>query len=137
MLKFLNRFEQWITIALVILLVVVLTLATIELGWEILQGIISPPIGILDQSEVLDLFGLFLLVLVGVELLDTIKAYLEEHIVHEEVILVAALIAIARKVIVLDVKKTDPMVTLGIAAIIFAVAAAYWIVKRMHQTIKE
>ena len=137
MLKFLNRFEQWITIALIVLLVLVLALATIELGWEILQGVISPPFGILDQTEVLDLFGLFLLVLVGVELLDTIKAYLEEHVVHEEVILVAALIAVARKVIVLDVKKTDPLVIIGIATIIAAVAAAYWIVKRMHQTIKE
>ncbi|MBI5033009.1 MAG: phosphate-starvation-inducible PsiE family protein [Chloroflexi bacterium] len=137
MIKFLNRFEEWITIALVILLAIVLTLATIELGWEILQGIISPPIGILDQTEILDLFALFLLVLIGIELLDTIKAYLEEHVIHEEVILVAALIAVARKVIVLDVKKTDPLVIIGIAAIIAAVAMAYWIIKRMHQTRKE
>ncbi len=70
--------------------------------------------------------------LIGIELLDTIRAYLTEHVVHEEVILVAALIAVARKVIVLDVKKTDPIMIFGIAAIILAVAAAYWIVKRQH-----
>jgi uncharacterized membrane protein (DUF373 family) len=64
--------------------------------------------------------------------LDTIRAYLTEHVVHEEVILVAALIAVARKVIVLDVKQTDPAMVFAIAAIILTVAVAYWIVKRMH-----
>jgi uncharacterized membrane protein (DUF373 family) len=132
MINFLDRFERIITIALILLMIVVVSLATLDLGWGIVQEIIKPPYIFIEVEKLLDIFGLFLLVLIGVELLDTIRAYLTEHVVHEEVILVAALIAVARKVIVLDVKKTDPLVIFGIAAIILAVSAAYWIVKRMH-----
>jgi uncharacterized membrane protein (DUF373 family) len=132
MISFIDRFERIITAALILLMIVVVTLATLDLGWSIVQELTKPPYIFIDVEKLLDVFGLFLLVLIGVELLDTIRAYLTEHIVHEEVILVAALIAVARKVIVLDVKKTDPLVIFGIAAIILAVAVAYWIVKRMH-----
>jgi uncharacterized membrane protein (DUF373 family) len=53
------------------------------------------------------------------------------------VILVAALIAVTRKVIVLDVKQTEPLVIFAIAAIILAVAVAYWIVKRLSVTMND
>ena len=135
MINFLDRFERVITIALIFLMIVVVSLATLDLGWGIVQEIIKPPYIFIEVEKLLDIFGLFLLVLIGIELLDTIRAYLTEHVVHEEVILVAALIAVARKVIVLDVKKTDPLVIFGIAAIILAVSVAYWIVKRMHQKV--
>ena len=130
--NFLDRFERIITLALIALMIVVVTLATLDLAWGIIQEVIKPQHIFIQVEKLLDIFGLFLLVLIGVELLDTIRAYLTEHVVHEEVILVAALIAVARKVIVLDVKETDPAMVFGIAAIILAVAIAYWIVKRMH-----
>lgn len=132
MLNLIDRFERLITIVLILLMMVVVSLATLDLAQGIFQEVSKPPYIFIEIEKLLDIFGLFLLVLIGIELLDTIRAYLKEHIVHEEVILVAALIAVARKVIVLDVKKTDPIVIFGIAAIILAVAAAYWIVKRMH-----
>jgi uncharacterized membrane protein (DUF373 family) len=132
MLNLLDRFERIITMTLILLMIAVISLATLDLAWGIFQEISTPPHIFLQVEKLLDIFGLFLLVLIGVELLDTIRAYLTEHIVHEEVILVAALIAVARKVIVLDVKQTDPVMVFAIAAIILAVAAAYWIVKRMH-----
>ncbi|CAG0977776.1 hypothetical protein ANRL3_01925 [Anaerolineae bacterium] len=132
MINFLDRFERIITIALILLMSVVVTSATLDVGRRIIQELTKPPYIFIEVEELLDILGLFLLVLIGIELLDTIRAYLTEHVVHEEVILVAALIAVARKVIVLDVKNTDPLVIFGIAAIILAVSAAYWIVKRMH-----
>jgi uncharacterized membrane protein (DUF373 family) len=134
MLKLLNGFEKAITYVLVILMIVVVAFATIELAWAILQGLLSPPIFLLEANELLDVFGLFLLVLVGIELLDTIKAYLIEHVVHEEVIVVAALVAVLRKVIILDYKTIDSVAIIGIAVIILAVVAAYWVIKRANSS---
>jgi uncharacterized membrane protein (DUF373 family) len=132
MLHLLDRFERVITLTLIVLMMIVVTLATLDLTWNIIQELSKPPHIVIQVEKLLDIFGLFLLVLIGVELLDTIRAYLTEHVVHEEVILAAALIAVARKVIVLDVSKMDASTVLGIAAIILTVAVAYWIVKRMH-----
>ena len=70
-----------------------------------------------------------MLVLIGLELLETIRAYISEHVVHAEVVIEVAIIAIARKVIILDVKELDPLALIGIAAIIVALGGVYWIIK--------
>jgi uncharacterized membrane protein (DUF373 family) len=85
---------------------------------------------LLDLTGLLELFGFFLLVLIGIELLTTIKAYLVEHTVHVEVVVEVGLIAIARKVIILDVKDYEPLQLTGIAFIIAALAVAHFVIKR-------
>jgi uncharacterized membrane protein (DUF373 family) len=132
MFDHLKTFEKGVTVTLVVLMALVVLLATIELGWIIIKDVITPPVFLLEISELLDIFGLFLLVLIGVELLETIKAYIKENVVHIEVVLTVAMIAIARKVIILDVKELSPMTLLGIAAIILALAAAGHTFKRMR-----
>jgi len=132
MLDLLKKFEKGVTVTLVVLMALVVLLATVELGWIIIKDIITPPAFLLEIDELLDIFGLFLLVLIGVELLETIKAYVKENIVHVDVVLTVAMIAIARKVIILDVKELPAMTLLGIAAIILALAAAGYTFKRMR-----
>jgi len=130
MLDMLKKFEKVITVTLVVMMAIVVLLATIELGWIIIKDIITPPVFLLEIEELLDIFGLFLLVLIGVELLETIKAYVKENVVHFEVVLTVAMIAIARKVIILDVKELPSMTLVGIAAIIVALAAAKFYYRR-------
>jgi uncharacterized membrane protein (DUF373 family) len=62
--------------------------------------------------------------------LETIKAYLAEKVVHSEVVLEVALIAISRKVIILDLKDYDSVTIIGIAALILSIAVAYFIVRK-------
>jgi len=129
----LGKFEALINGALLILMAVVVLLTTIDLAWDIVQDIVAPPILRLDVSQLLDLFAAFLLVLIGVELLDTVKVYLTDKTIHLELILSVALVAISRKVIILDPKQLDGQILLGIAAIIAALAAAYWLVRSAQQ----
>ena len=130
MLELLKKFEKAVTVTLVVMMAIVVLLATVELGWIIVKDIITPPVFLLEINELLDIFGLFLLVLIGVELLETIKAYLKENVVHFEVVLTVAMIAIARKVITLDVKELPSLSLVGIAAIIVALAAAKYYYRR-------
>jgi len=132
MLDMLKKFEKVITVTLVVMMAIVVLLATIELGWIIIKDIITPPVFLLEIEELLDIFGLFLLVLIGVELLETIKAYVKENVVHFEVVLTVAMIAIARKVIILDVKELPSMTLVGIAAIIVALAAAKYFFRKAN-----
>ncbi len=82
----------------------VLLLATIELGWIIIKDIYTPPLLILEIDELFDIFGLFMLVLIGIELLETIiKTYTHQNVNHAKIVMAVAVIAIARKVIILDV----------------------------------
>ena len=124
LLKAVQLVERSVVGSLVVMMMLVIALSTIELGWTLARDIVSPPFLVLDVDELLDIFGLFLLVLIGVELLETIKMYLKRGVVHLEVILEVALIAIARKVIVLDVSKYSSATVFGIAALVAALAIA-------------
>ena len=129
-MKYLEKIEKVIVLSLLVMMVAVVLLSTIELGWLIIKDIGTPPIFILEIDELLDIFGMFLLVLIGVELLETVKMYLENKTVHIEVVFTVAMIAIARKVIILDVKELSSLTLIGIGVIIFALSAGYYLVRR-------
>ena len=131
MKAFLRQFERAVVLSLIGMMVLVILLATIELGWIIAKDIFTPPVILLEIDELLEIFGFFLLILIGVELLETIRAYLSEGVVHVEVVLMVALIAIARKVIILDLKELPSLALFGIAALILSIAIAYFLVKRI------
>ena len=84
---------------------------------------------LLDVDELLELFGAFLLVMIGVELLNTVKTYITEKTVHVEVVLMVGIIAIARKVVIREPEKLGGLTLLGVGAIIFALTAGYYFVR--------
>jgi uncharacterized membrane protein (DUF373 family) len=131
MFTVLKKCEKVMIQALMVLMAIVLVLATLDLGWLILKDIVSPPYVFLDVGELLEIFGLFMLVLIGIELLETImKTYITQDQPHYEVVLSVAIIAIARKVIILDLKEVDSLSLIGIASIIVALTAGYFLMKR-------
>ena len=69
----------------------IVLLASIDLGWIIVKDVLTPPIFLLEVDELLELFGAFLLVLVGLELMIMVKGYVTEKTIHVEVALVVGL----------------------------------------------
>ncbi|ROQ93616.1 phosphate-starvation-inducible PsiE family protein [Desulfosoma caldarium] len=139
MLSLLKKYEQIMIQVVMVMMAIVLALCTIDLGWTILKDISKPPYFILDIEELLELFGLFMLVIIGIELLETImKTYSTPGQQHHEVVLSVAIIAISRKIIILDMKTVDSMSLIGIAAITIALTIGYAFVraKRPKQQIK-
>ncbi len=131
MIEKIRKFEKVVVLFLVVMMALVLLLATVELGWIILKDIITPPLFLLEVEELLEIFGLFMLVVIGVELLETItKTYLDQTTDHARIVMAVALIAISRKVIILDMKEHSGIELLGIAAIILALSLGYYLIKR-------
>jgi len=131
MFSILKKFEKAMIQALMIMMAIVLLLATLDLGWLIAKDIISPPFIFLSVTQLLEIFGLFMLVVIGIELLETImKTYITQDQPHYEVVLSVAIIAIARKVIILDVKEVESLSLVGIASIIIALTVGYYLMKK-------
>jgi uncharacterized membrane protein (DUF373 family) len=122
-----KTFEHVVVVSLVGMMMLVVALSTLDLGWMIVKDVITPPIVLLDVEELLDIFGSFLLILIGVELLETMKAYLQDGVFHLEIVLEVALIAIARKVIVLVLLKYDGLRVLGLAALVISLAGTLFL----------
>jgi uncharacterized membrane protein (DUF373 family) len=125
-----KRFEKYIVLVLLLMMVLVVLLATAELVAILIEEMAKPPrIFLLNIEELLDIFGFFMMILIGLELIETVKVYLKTNSLHVEPIFLVAIIAITRKVIILDLKKMEPMTLLGVAAIIFALTAGYYFLK--------
>ena len=132
-----KKFQKTIILVLVVLMALVLFLGTIELAWILYKDIMTPPMFLLDIEELLEIFGLFMLVLIGIELLDTIaKTYMDESTDHAQIVIAVAIIAIARKVIILDVKELSGLALVGIAAIILALSIGYYLIRLKPATAK-
>ena len=130
MIRILRTFERIIVLTLLVLMLIAVLASTVELAIILVQQLQKPPFLLLDIAEMLEVFGFFLMVLIGLELLETIKVYFEGEKVHAEVVLLVALVAVARKVIILEYKDLSPETLLALAAIITALAAGFFAVKR-------
>ncbi|MFM9264378.1 phosphate-starvation-inducible PsiE family protein [Tychonema sp. BBK16] len=75
------------------------------------------------------IFGLFLNVLIALEILENITAYLKKHVIQVELVIVTSLIAVSRKIIILDLEKKTAADLIGLAAAIFALSISYLIVR--------
>jgi len=133
MFEQLNRFERAIYYILIVLLALVIVFSVLELAWEVVNGIVFDSTYRLENHELLTIFGFFLLVLIGIELLDTIKAYIRKQEIHVEIIVLLAIIAVARKIILLDpygdIHISD--ITLGgMGVVVICLAGAYYLLKK-------
>jgi uncharacterized membrane protein (DUF373 family) len=122
--------ERYIIKTLIALMSVLLIIATFQLGYLVVKSILDSDVFIIDLDVLMDLFGVFLLVLIGIELLDTIKVYFKKHDIHVEVVMLVALIAIARKIILLDLDKYSGLEVMGIAAIVISLSLGYYFMKK-------
>ena len=125
-----KRIEEGIIRTLIILMSILLVLATAQLAYQVVVSALASSTFVMDLDVLMDLFGVFMLVLIGIELLDTIKVYFKEHVIHVEVVMLVAIIAIARKIILVDFGKYSAAEMLAVAAIVLALAAGYYLIKK-------
>ncbi|WP_430811037.1 MULTISPECIES: phosphate-starvation-inducible PsiE family protein [unclassified Carboxylicivirga] len=130
MRKTIKLIETSLIYGILIVVSATLILAFIDIVYQIKQKILTPPMFIIDAGGLMDLFSLLLVLLIGLELLETIKAYLKEDIVHVEFIILVAIIAIARKVIVWDFAKYRYEELLSLAAMIVGLGITYFLIKK-------
>lgn len=128
----LKKFEHIIIYFLIVMMVFVVSLSTIRLGSNIFQEMMKPPKFLLNIEQLFVVFGFFLMILIGLELLESLRAYVSEDQIHVEVIFTIALIAVARKVITLDLSEIPPGLLYGIAAIVFSLGTGYFLIKKAH-----
>lgn len=130
-LLLIKKIENLVSKALSMAMVIVILVAVCDLGLVLAKQLFAPPYGFLGRT-IIDIFGLFLNVLIALEILENITAYLRKHVVQVELVIVTSIIAVARKIIILDFDKTSGIDLIGLAIAIFSLAISYWIIRRMN-----
>ena len=125
-----QKFERFIVLALLLMMMLTLLASTVELAIILVKQLLAPPMLLLDVKEMLAVFAFFLMVLIGLELVETTKMYLNEDVFHVEVVVLVAIIAVARKIIIIDYDSVSYEMLLSIAALMIALSAGYFLLKR-------
>jgi uncharacterized membrane protein (DUF373 family) len=118
--------ERLVVGALLILLMVTILVGTAIVAWSLIQDLMGFSELVANPKALFDVFGLFVAVLVGVELLRILRHLVQSHEVDTELVVETALIALCNKVITLNLSAASWTTLVAIAALILAVAAAIY-----------
>lgn len=134
--KLIKYIERGLILGILGIILIVLVLAFVDIAYEIKQKIFLSPKYIIDAGGLMDIFSLLLVLLIGLELLETVKAYLKDDIVHVEFVILVAIIAIARKVIVWDFNKYSTEELLSLSAMMVGLGISYFLIKASDKKIR-
>ena len=112
---------------LAVLMALVIWWGVADVVYVLYERISSHPFYLLNISDILATFGAFMAVLIAIEIFINIASYLRENVIHIKLVLATAFMAVARKVIVLDYKEVSAIYVFATAALLLALAVAYWL----------
>ncbi|MEH1837009.1 MAG: phosphate-starvation-inducible PsiE family protein [Nostoc sp.] len=123
-----ENIEVLVSKALSIFMVMVILVAIGDLGIFIFKELFTAPFAKFNTT-LYKIFGLFLNILIALEILENITAYLRKHVFQVELVIVTSLIAVARKIIILDLDKVSGIDIIGLGIAILALSISYLIIR--------
>jgi uncharacterized membrane protein (DUF373 family) len=132
--KLAGLFERGVVGVLMVLLMATIAFGTALVAWSLVDDLRSVREFAAEPKALFDVFGLFVAVLVGVELLKILRHLLASHEVNTALIVQTALMALCNKVITLNLYETSWTTLVGVASLILALAAAMAAVGRMQDS---
>lgn len=127
--------KKWMSFIVLVLMTIIVAIAIVELGIILFLDIFDPTDDVifLEIDELFRIFGFFFVILIGFELVETVEMYFKDNVIHAEVVLLVAVIAVSRKVILLDLEKYEPIAIIGLGVIIFALGGCYYLIKLSYR----
>lgn len=117
--------------ALGLLMIIVIISGVVDVAWTIYQRFAAEPRFILTMGDILMTFGAFMVVLIAIEIFQNIILYLRDDVIHVKIVLATALMAIARKVIILDYDELEPMYIFATGVVLVATGITYYFVHKL------
>ncbi|SLM28951.1 conserved membrane hypothetical protein [Desulfamplus magnetovallimortis] len=115
---------------LAVIMTAVIIWGVVDVCWVLYIKLMTPPTFLLTISDILATFGAFMAVLIAIEIFVNICVYLREDVIHVQIVMATALMAIARKIIILDFSKIGAEYVWGMAAVVLAMSLGYFLVLR-------
>lgn len=121
--------------ALAVIMTAVIIWGVVDVCWVLYRKLMTPPFFLLTISDILATFGAFMAVLIAIEIFVNICIYLQEDVIHVQIVMATALMAIARKIIILDFTQIEPEYVWAMAGVVFSMSIGYFLVTRSSKQI--
>lgn len=133
-LKWSRAGKRVIAGVLIVLMFGVVILVMLEILYQVANAVLGGTLphlsAFLTEEGMLTVLGTFLSVLIALELIETVEVYFRSHSIHVEIVVLVAIIALARKVVLLDLAKDAPLVPIGIGFVILVLGVTYYLVRK-------
>jgi uncharacterized membrane protein (DUF373 family) len=116
--------------ALALLMMLTVLWCVLDVVVVIYKEILSRPITELGKSEILHVFGSFMIVLIAVEIFINITLYIRNDVIPVKMVVATALMAVARKIIVFDFHDVSALHVIGTGILVIALGGCYWLLER-------
>ena len=123
--------EGLVSRVLSLAMVAVIMVSCVDLLYLMVWKLTDSPSGFFTK-ELQEIFGYFLSILIALEILENITAYLRKHVVQVELVVATSLTAVARKIILLDLNKVDGPQVIGLAIAVAALSLSYWLIRQSN-----
>jgi uncharacterized membrane protein (DUF373 family) len=140
LLSLYQRFEHLVVMFLTALIAVIVIAAVWNLSLKILFGLVlSGSLDPSDYSAFQAVFGMIFTVIIALEFKKSLLVVAERHdtVIQIRSVVMIALLAICRKVIILDLTETDALHIVALAAAILALGVVYWLIRDSDQRLEE
>jgi uncharacterized membrane protein (DUF373 family) len=131
LLVFYQKFEHAVILVLSALIAVVVALAVWNLALKILLSILSSGFDPSDYAVFQALFGMIFTVIIALEFKRSLLVIAERDrsVVQVRTVVLIALLAIVRKLMIIDPSATEAQQVFALAAAILALGGVYWLVR--------
>jgi uncharacterized membrane protein (DUF373 family) len=126
-----QRFESTVALTLTLIISGVIVVALYRLLVGVLTGLVFGVLDPLEPAVFQEVFGQIMILLIALEFNHTLQYVVErtQSIVQTKIVLLIALLAVARKVIILNLKETGVEAMVGLAALILVIGVTYWLIR--------
>ena len=126
------KFEHAVVLVLTALISVIIVAAVWKLALKIIFGLVlSDTFDLSDLAAFQSVFGMIFTVIIAVEFKRTLMLVSErtDSVVQVRAVILIALLAVVRKLIILDISPGDAPQLLALAVATLALGAVYWLVR--------
>ena len=124
------HFERLAVAALMLILMATILFGTVVVAWSLLSDLGQIRDLVAEPKALFDVFGLFVAVLVGIELLKILRHFLVSHAVDTALVVQTALIALCNKIITMNLAEAPWTTLVALAALTLALSAAVFALNR-------
>ena len=138
-LSYYQRFESIVAFVLTLIVGLIILVALYRLTFSVVAGLVAGVLDPLDHNVFQTVFGEILTLLIALEFNHTLQYVVtrEQSVIQTKVVLLIALLAMARKFIILDLGQVSPGQMLGLAAITLVLGATYWLMRERDDRVAD
>ena len=133
LLSFLHKVIKFSVKALAILMVFVILWGVVDVVYVLFEHLKKPPFMLLNLSDMLRVFATFLTVLIAIEIYQNIVLYLHTDIIPVKLVIATALMAVARKIIIIDSVEATPLYIISIGLVVLSLGITYFLLEKKSE----